>query len=93
MNGFNNEKIYGNPKGSPYSYVPHAESKPYWARRNSTRVSSRINISSPLRHNRASTCRSRCGGAVGQDRRRRDDHAEAQVRTFAAALLQLRNTR
>jgi phospholipase C len=30
MNGFNNEKIYGNPKGSSYSYVPRGESKPYW---------------------------------------------------------------
>jgi phospholipase C len=30
MNGFNNEKIYGDPNGSPYAYVPHAESKPYW---------------------------------------------------------------
>lgn len=30
MNGFNNEKIYGNPNGSAYAYVPHAESKPYW---------------------------------------------------------------
>jgi phospholipase C len=30
MNGFNNEKIYGNPNGSAYAYVPRAESKPYW---------------------------------------------------------------
>ena len=30
MNGFNNEKIYGNPNDGPYAYVPHAESKPYW---------------------------------------------------------------
>jgi phospholipase C len=29
MNGFNNEEVYGNPD-SQYSYVPHAESKPYW---------------------------------------------------------------
>jgi hypothetical protein len=30
MNGFNNEKIYGDPNGTPYAYVPHVESKPYW---------------------------------------------------------------
>ncbi len=31
MNGFNNERVYGNPSvDTPYAYVPHAESKPYW---------------------------------------------------------------
>ncbi len=30
MDGFNRERIYGAPPNAQYSYVPHAESKPYF---------------------------------------------------------------
>jgi phospholipase C len=30
MNGWNNENVYGSRRDGPYSFVPHAESKPYW---------------------------------------------------------------